>query len=622
MQISLRSLALTSSLVFVLGAAGCSDDDDVMNGGAPTPTPGPEPTASPAPPPPVASCGEIAPEALRTCFGAFSAAVQSCYTDAGAPCAADDAATNAALDALESSVRESCADGDFLALSTDAVVGRLRNACSSEASSLAWRTYGGPQGAVWPTVDEAAQGCLVAAHDAAQAVVDGSLAAMGECLMAGDCADAAIPAERESLAQTAEGDIEAACEDLSSLVALDPATYVARSAQQTDCLAATGSPSTPGLSLHCGPSNADFAAPRGEYMQVIVDGEKWGTMCGDGSDFAFHIRLAPEGARLDRILIGLQGGGVCLFENDCTARMESNPGLFTAMDDQPASIGIASTDPEISPFADWTKIYLPYCNQDVFAGGGVVEQLGDLAMPRYGGQNLRAALQMSRDVIWKLMDEQGGAGFRPDEIIALFGGWSAGGYGTLYNYHFLLDELQWPRTAAFPDAGLALDNGSPLGVSGLGLVKIPAWGTLPNLPSYCFVGDCAVGPVLYEAAAPRLKQVPEQQFLIVSNPKDNTQQGDAFFDEEDFWLNTLRQSYCDTRDLNGINYYFTSVSDQSIHVVSLREELWLGEVDGETMADWFWRAVTEPDTLQDRVEEGNFVEDIPGTLPYPCEVAP
>jgi hypothetical protein len=108
----------------------------------------------------------------------------------------------------------------------------------------------------------------------------------------------------------------------------------------------------------------------------------------------------------------------------------------------------------------------------------------------------------------------------------------------------------------------------------------------------------------------------------LSNPKDGTQQNDAFFDEEDFWVNTLRQSYCDTKDLNGINYYFTSVSDESTHVVSLRSELWAGEVDGETMRDWFWRAVTEADTIESRVEEADFVEAIPGVEPYPCEVAP
>ena len=56
---------------------------------------------------------------------------------------------------------------------------------------------------------------------------------------------------------------------------------------------------------------------------------------------------------------------------------------------------------------------------------------------------------------------------------------------------------------------LALDNGEVLGVAGLGAVKIPAWGTIPYLPPYCFEGDCAVGPFLLEALSPRLLQAPD-----------------------------------------------------------------------------------------------------------------
>ena len=118
------------------------------------------------------------------------------------------------------------------------------------------------------------------------------------------------------------------------------------------------------------------------------------------------------------------------------------PGLFNAMDDDPLGVGIASEDPEVSPFTEWTQVYLPYCNQDVFAGGGVIEYPGTVDLPRYGTINLRAAVQMVRDVIWKEMDAESGAGFRPDELIALMGGWSAGGYGALYNYHWFLDDLE------------------------------------------------------------------------------------------------------------------------------------------------------------------------------------
>ena len=276
----------------------------------------------------------------------------------------------------------------------------------------------------------------------------------------------------------------------------------------------------------------------------------------------------------------------------------------------------------VSPFVDWTKVYLPYCTQDVFAGGGETEDLGSIQLPRYGSVNLRASMRMIRDELWRLMDLEEGPGFRPDQLIALFGGWSAGAYGTIYNYHWMIDDLQWPRTIGFPDAGLALDNGSPLGVYGLGLVKIPAWGTQKLLPPYCFAADCAIGPRLYEALSKRIKRVPEQQLLLLTNPRDQIQQQDAYFMDEAQWINAVRSAYCETRDLPGISYYITSVADESVHVVSIRDELWLGTVAGKVMRDWILGAVTSPDEVESWAEEGAFVGQVPGVEPYPCEVAP
>ena len=595
------SLPITLLITLAVATAGCGNDSTSAAGGN-----GGSAGSGGSGGAPALSCTEAASTSVRDCIRSVNLAWEDCYSDGDGPCASDDSNVAAALSALEASVRASCLDDEFGALSVDALVGRLQNSCSSEANSLAWRTFGGPQGATWPDASEDARACLQGAHAAASTMVDDSLSVIGDCLTGDSCEAAAVDAERQALVDTAVSAIEAACTNptLSPLIGLTPETYVDRAVKQVDCTTATSHVATSPLTLSCGPSNAEFDPPRGEYMQVVVDGEKWGTVCGDGTDYAFQVRLAPEGERIDRIVIGLEGGGVCLLEDDCTSRIQSAPQLFNALDNGPPqnASGIASDDPEVSPFANWTKVFLPYCNQDVFAGGGVVEALGELDLPRYGSVNMRAAVQMVRDVIWKMMDAEGGDGFRPDEVVTLFGGWSAGGYGALYNYHWFLDDLQWPRTAAFPDAGGALDNGELFGVRSLGQLKIPAWGMLANLPPYCFVGDCAVGPVLYEAIAPRLKQVPEQQMLILSNPKDNTQQGDAFFDDEAVWINTMRQSYCDTKDLNGIHYYYTSVSDESIHVVSIRETLWEGSVDGEVMSDWFWHAVSEPDTLQSRVE--------------------
>ena len=67
--------------------------------------------------------------------------------------------------------------------------------------------------------------------------------------------------------------------------------------------------------------------------------------CGDGSPYAFDIRLAPEGHPLDRVVIGLQGGGVCFFNEDCSSRFLSEPGLFSAMDDEPPVTGIVMPKP-------------------------------------------------------------------------------------------------------------------------------------------------------------------------------------------------------------------------------------------------------------------------------------
>jgi len=571
------------------------------------------------------TCAEVASEAMRACVADVSVAWRACYEDEGRPCGADEASIVSAAAELGARVSGACRAGDFGALAGDAVADRLAASCRSEGASVAWRTFGGPQGAAWAAASEAERGCLLGAHQAAAGLMGESLALVEGCLLRGRCDE--VEAERGRANEAAAEAVAAACSarPLAELIAVNPDVYVERAAHQVDCLTATTYADTAPLALSCGPTNADFTAPRGEWVQVVVDGEKWGTLCGDGSPYAFQVRLAPEGEPLDRIVIGMQGGGVCVFEEDCSVRLAANPGLFTAMDDEPPVAGIMSTDPEVSPFAHWTKVFLPYCTQDVFAGGGTVEELGSVSVPRYGSVNARAAVRMVRDVLWGLMDAEGGEGFRADKMLALFGGWSAGGYGTLYNYHWFLDDLQWPRTAGFPDGALALDNGQALGVSGLGYLKVPLWGMRKNLPPYCFDGLCAVGPVLYESLSPRLKQVPEQQLLILTNPRDRIQQADAYFggaDQEAFWINTVRENYCDTKDLPGIHYYFTSVADESVHVVSIRPELWAGEVDGESMRDWFWRAVTAPDTVTSRVEEGDFAAEIPGVAPYPCDVAP
>jgi hypothetical protein len=564
------------------------------------------------------SCAASAVAALGACVDEVSAGQAAIVEADGALC---PAAAGAAATATAADAAAACPDGAFGALDAAAVGARLEAACATEADSLAWRSYGGPHAAV--AADPAARSCLTAAHGAAAGLVADTLAAAAACLDApAGCAD--LDDQRAELAAEAQQAITGACPDLTGLVAIDPATFVDRAAMQADCALAASLPDPTVLDLRCGPGATgalgDANPVRGEWTRVELPADTYGTICGDGSDYAFWVRLAPEGAPLDRVLVGLQGGGVCVLEEDCTAKLEAYPELFTAAEDEPYFSGLSSTDPSESPFTDYTTVFLPYCNQDVFAGGGVVEDLGSMQLPRYGALNLRVALRMFRDLLWQRMDAEGGAGYRPDQLVALFGGFSAGSYGTLYNYHWVLDDLAWPRTVGFPDAGLALDNGEPLGVRALGAVKVPAWGVQPYLPPYCFDGDCALGEVIATAMSPRLLQVPEQQLLMLSNQRDEIQMRDAYFSELAPFINVMRRTACETRDLPGIHWFLTSVSDESVHVVSVRPETWLAEVDGMVMRDWFAAAVEAPDTLRSHMEEGDFVDVVPGVEPFPCAV--
>jgi hypothetical protein len=594
-----KSIIAALPVVFALG--GCSDSSD--NTG------------------PTANCGTVAARALQVCLGDMNRAQRACYVNSDSACEQSAPDFLAARDTLEDELQSSCADGEFLGLSQDALVGRLQSACQSQSDSLAWRTFGGPLGVVWPEASEEQQSCLQSAHDTASQFMDEALAAINQCLNGDTCDVTILVAEQEASANTAAASITAACPALEPLISLTPEIYVERAEDQLDCIISTAHEDASSLSPQCGPSNVDVMPARGEWTQLILDREKWGTMCGDGSDYAIQLRLAPEGYPVDRIVMALAGGGVCLFEDDCKSSFESSPELFSALDDPaPVDAGGLVGDTPDNPFANWTRAYFPYCNRDVFIGGGAIESFDGFDLPRFGAINLRSGIRVVRDILWKHMDESSDTGFRPDELIALFGGFSAGAYGTLYNYHWVLDDLQWPRTAAFPDAGGALDNGSPVGISSLAPIKIPAWSIQPYIPPYCITGECIIGPINYQIMSPRLKRVPEQQYLILSNQKDNTQQGDAFFTDEAQWIDAMRSAYCETKDLPGIQWYLTSDSVNSVHVVSLRDEFYYGEVAGERMVDWLWRAVTSPDSISDWAEEGDFTTDIPGSSPFPCEL--
>ncbi len=580
------------------------------------------------------ACERAAGRSLAGCIRAISTRQGRCVRASGRACEAGDVSIERALSRLGARVRRACPDDPTVrsagygpAFTVEGLVGRLGAECVAEAASLAARSFGGPQAAALAGADAASAACLEAAHASARRLLARQLGIRGACIgrrRGGATCDLAAVERRLDRARAAARDrIAAACTGapaLPELIAVDLAAFLDRAVAQSECATAVAHPDPAPLALACGPRPEVPAAPRGSYVQVVLDGDVWGTRCGDGSPYAFWIRLAPAGSPPENVVLQMQGGGVCIFESDCARRSADH---FEALSDPPGQSGIMSNDPAVSPFADWTKVYLPYCTQDVFIGGGTTSDFPSVTVHRFGGLNVRAALRYVRDALWRELDATTAGGYRPDRVRMLFGGTSAGGFGTLYNYHFVLDDLQWAHTAAWPDASLALDNGEALGIASLGVLltlDTPplGWGARNLLPPYCHATNCGVGPVLYAASAPRLEAVPEQRFLVLSNQVDSTQVSTTFFPDAPTWINAMRQSYCDTRGLRGLRYFLPAIP-QSVHVISVRESLFTGlALGGVVMRDWLETAMDAPAALSDAVEEGTLTTAIPGVGPFPC----
>jgi hypothetical protein len=359
-----------------------------------TATASPTPTDVPNP----ALCAGTAASSLSEYVTAVNTAQRRCYSETGERCAGDDSEVVEAAERLEGDVLSACPDATtvrdagFGPLFTPATLNeRLRQAGWAESASLAARSFGGPHGVVLSTADSAVRGCLTKAHEAASSLIRSAILAQSACVMAGDECD--VPSTNEVLAAL-ETQLLAAigesCDSIQSLIATDAATFASTALAQSRCLTATAHPDASPLQLDCGPRDEVSTLPRGEYVQVVLEESVWGTRCGDGSPFAFWVRLAPEGEPVENVVVGMQGGGVCVFAEDCATRPDD---LFEALSDQPETTGPLSNDSEISPFANWTKVYLPYCNQDVFIGGGSTSNFSETnIVHRFGAANVRCAM--------------------------------------------------------------------------------------------------------------------------------------------------------------------------------------------------------------------------------------
>ena len=572
---------------------------------------------------PAQRCEAGVANALAGCVSRVNALTRRCYANTGAACLPGDAGVARAVAGLERTIGKRCAPdataqaaGYGAVVTTAALIDRAREACLGEAATIAARTFGGPQAALLDGAAPADAACLDTAFAESGKLLVSAYRAQGACIRkahaGGSCDTVSVASKLATLEQKAAAKIAKKCASLDALLRVSPQQHAARATAQSKCLTATAHGDAGPLELRCGP-RADAPVPaRGQWVKVTLPEATWGTRCGDGSPYAFWLRLAPAGSPLTQVVTDMQGGGVCLFESDCST---TNPNLFRAEEGQPGG-GYLSTNPSVNPFDDWTMVFMPYCTQDLHIGGGVTQAFPSITVHRYGAVNVRAALRYVRDVLWAATEAEEPEGWHPDRLRVMYAGESAGGYGVMYNYHDALDELRWVNTTAVPDSGLALGPG----LAALAALNGPVtgWNMFQTLPPYCTAGDCASGPVIEAATSERLLATPWQQILNVSNQVDSVQSGTTFFPNLNAWINEVRATYCDERGRNGV-HWFLPANTSSIHTMLRTDSLFSSlAAQGVAVRDYVSAAMADPATARDRVDEGTLVTARPGVNPFPC----
>jgi len=182
--------------------------------------------------------------------------------------------------------------------------------------------------------------------------------------------------------------------------------------------------------------------------------------CMNGDDYKFLVKRSPSSSNM---VIFLEGGGGCWDYESCsrTSGGQTNAGLIgSSIDDIAPEVALrlgsqsslATTSilrPNYAPkFKNWTKVYLPYCTQDLALGNAynVYEKndnSGNTTVASQRGMTVQGAV-----LTWLKANLE-----RPKQILVT--GQSAGGFGSELLYHTY-------RTALQPDMGYLINDAGPI----------------------------------------------------------------------------------------------------------------------------------------------------------------
>ena len=184
-----------------------------------------------------------------------------------------------------------------------------------------------------------------------------------------------------------------------------------------------------------------------------------GAVCGNGSEYKIFVNY-HEGAK--DLMVMLEPGGACWDFDTCSGKA---PLGAAHPDGVPDDLMYDPLTKNLSPLIrrdydgptkDWNMVFIPYCTGDVHTGNNVITYADpngvepDLEFHHNGHNNVMAATQWMSDNFPGL-----------DRLFVT--GCSAGGAGSLINYHFFRQGIDAKRGYLMDDSGPIFPSDGPSG---------------------------------------------------------------------------------------------------------------------------------------------------------------
>ncbi len=184
-----------------------------------------------------------------------------------------------------------------------------------------------------------------------------------------------------------------------------------------------------------------------------------GTVCGNGSQYKFWVNFSGTS---NNLLVMFEPGGACWDYESCSGsggiRGAANPnGLDDGhMTTWQFAYPLYHRDDPDNPTADWNYVFVPYCTGDVHTGNNTIMYENpngpeQLEFHHAGHSNMKALIGWMNDTF-------------NDVPRLLAGGCSAGGAGSIVNYHFVRSGIEGTQCGyLMGDAGPIFTSKGPSG---------------------------------------------------------------------------------------------------------------------------------------------------------------